>query len=142
MLDYVFFDNRPFEQFLAFLRQQGLEPRSRVEEELYEIYLPEDLDEELAESIENFYDEMLDLNQQLFDRAQAAGSDYHAAGVVVTLAAGNTVYAKVDPELLARIMLVLNPREFGDVVNAIVDAVEQPDERTLCQKPKAEKGRA
>jgi len=139
MLEYVFFDPRPFGRFLDFLRQQGLEPESRVEDDLYEIYLPEDLGEELGESIEAFYDEMLDLNQQLFDREQAADSDYHAAGVVVNLAAGQTVYANVNPELLGRIMSVLSPQEFGDVVNAIVDAVERPDERTLCQKMKGEK---
>ena len=36
--------------------------------------------------------------------------------------------------LLGRIMEVLSPEEFGSVVNAIVDAVEQPDRRPLCKR--------
>lgn len=101
--------SRPFGQFLEFLRQQGLDAESRVEDDLYEIYLPEDLDEELSESIEKFYDEILDLNRQLFDRELAADSDYHAAGVVVNLAAGQTVYANVRP--VSAVFLVL--QRFG-----------------------------
>lgn len=140
MLEYVFFDQRPFQQFLEFLRLQGLEPGTRLADELYEVQLPEDLDEQLSERIESFYDEMLELNQQLFDQEQAADAGYHAAGVVVNLQAGQTVYADVNAELLGKIMSVLTPQEFGDVVNAIVDAVEQPDERTLCQRMRSEQG--
>lgn len=128
MLEYVFFDQRPFQRFVEFLSQQGLKPGTRIADELYEVQLPEDLDEQLNESIESFYDEMLEFNQQLFDREQAGDTDYHAAGVVVNLQSGETVYANVNPELLGKIMSVLSPQEFGDVVNAIVDAVEQPDD--------------
>lgn len=138
MLEYVFFDQRPFQQFLEFLHQQELEPGTRIADELYEVQLPEDLDEQLSERIEKFYDEMLELNQQLFDQEQAGDTDYHAAGVVVNLQSGQTVYANVNPELLGKVMAVLTPEEFGNVVNAIVDAVERPDDRTLCQRMKSE----
>ena len=57
-----------------FLRKQGLDAESRVEDDLYEIYLPEDLGEELNYSIEAFYDEMLNLNQQLFDRERSVSA--------------------------------------------------------------------
>ena len=55
--------------------------------------------------------------------------------MVVNLASGDTVYARVDPGLLGRIMQVLTPQELGEVVNAIVDAVENPDGRPLCHRP-------
>lgn len=136
MLEYVFFDHRPYQQFLEYLRRQGLDPKSKTEEELYEVYVPEDLDEKLSKSIEDFYDEMMDLNLQLFEQDQDSDGEHHTAGVVVNLQSSQTVYANVNPELLGRIMSVLTPQEFGDVVNAIVDAVEAPDERTLCQRTK------
>jgi len=136
MLEYVFFNQKPFDQFVEFLRKQALNPVTRIDDELYEVQLPEDLDEQLSDRIESFYDEMLELNQQLFDQEQAADADHHAAGVVVNLQNGQTIYANVNPGLLGRIMSVLTPQEFGDVVNAIVDAVEQPDERSLCQRKK------
>jgi len=132
MLEYVFFHPQPFEQFVAYLRELGLQPDTEVEEECWEVRLPEDLDDSLSEQIEEHYDQLMDLNQQLFDEEQ--NEAYHTAGVVVNLKDGNTVYAKVDPALLGKIMGVLTPMEFGDVVNAIVDAVEDPDERSLCQR--------
>ncbi|BAO43731.1 hypothetical protein [Thiolapillus brandeum] len=132
MLEYVFFHVRPFEEFVAYLHELGLQPGIQAEEDSWEASLPEDLDDELSEKIEERYDQLMELNQQLFDAEQPEG--YHTAGVVVNLAGGETVYAQVDPLLLGKIMEVLTPEEFGDVVNAIVDAVEQPDERTLCQR--------
>jgi len=135
MLDYVFFDRRPCERFMDFVREQGLEPGLRQEQETWEVSLPEDLDEELSERIEDYYDEMMAFNQQLYDAEAGQDADnYHAAGVVVNLRDGRTVYANVEPLLLAKVMEVLTPEEFGRVINAVVDAVEDPDERTFCQR--------
>ncbi len=132
MLEYVFFHARPFDEFVAYLRELGLYPETEADEDSWEVRLPEDIDDELSERIEARYDQLMELNQQLFDAEQPEG--YHTAGVVVNLGSGETVYAQVDPHLLGKIMEVLTPEEFGEVVNAIVDAVEQPDERTLCQR--------
>lgn len=135
MLEYVFFDRRPYEQFVDFVRQLGLAPECSEDEDNFEVALPEDLDAELNDRIEAFYDEMMDLNRELFDsEREQDGDNYQAAGVVVNLQDGRTVYADVDSALLGRIMTVLTPQEFGEVVNAIVDAVEHPDTRTFCQR--------
>ena len=53
---------------------------------------------------------------------------------MLELNTGENVYAQVDPELLGRIMTVVTPDEFNTVVNAIVEAVENPDARTPCQR--------
>jgi hypothetical protein len=47
---------------------------------------------------------------------------------------GTSVYADVSPELLHKIMQAVTPEELGDLVNAIADAVEQPDSRPLCKR--------
>ncbi|MEJ2575900.1 MAG: hypothetical protein P8106_04210 [Gammaproteobacteria bacterium] len=140
MLDYVFFDPLPCERFIEFLRERGLEPICREETRgAWEVALPEDLDEALAERIEAFYDEMMELNQALFEAGEtAAAAGYHAAGVVLNLRSGQTVYAEVDPGLLGRVMSVVTPQEFGEIVDAIVAAVEQPDGRTFCQRMRGE----
>ncbi len=136
MLEYVFFHSVPCERFVAFLRERDLEPETERDGETWEVRIPEALPEALGEAIEDYYDQMLELNQELHDREEQ-DDGYHAAGVVVNLAGGETVYAQVDPVLLARIMKVLTPVEFGEVVNAIVDAVENPDTRTMCQRMRA-----
>lgn len=135
MLEYVFFHRVPFDLFTEFLRDQGIRPEAGCDDGSFEVRLPEGLDDALNEAIERRYDELLTLNQQLFETEQAEDVDnFHAAGVVVNLADGSTVYADIPPRLLGRVMEVLTAEELGELVNAIVDAVECPDQRSLCQR--------
>lgn len=135
MLDYIFFHRIPFDAFVEFLRGYGLEPETERGDDSFEVRIPEDMDDALSEEIEERYDALMEMNQELLERELEADADnYHAAGVVVNLKDGTAVYADVDPRLLGRIMEILTPEEFGQVVNAIVDAVENPDTRTFCQR--------
>ena len=135
MLEYVFFDERPRDQFVTFLQQKSVELKLEEDEGLLKVWISEDLDDDLDEAIEDFYDDMMALNQQLFeDENNDAEVGYNAAGIVLELNTGDNVYAQVDPELLGRIMTVVTPDEFNTVVNAIVEAVENPDARTPCQR--------
>ena len=135
MLDYIFFHQTPFDEFLAFVNTKGLQPETEVEDGNYEVRLPEDIDDALNAEIEERYDALMDMNRALFESEQEEGTDnYQGAGVVLNLKGGETVYADVDPGLLAKIMGVLSADEFGEVVNAIVDAVENPDTRTFCER--------
>jgi hypothetical protein len=135
MLEYVFFDERPRDQFVTFLQQKSVELKLEEDEGLLKVWISEDLDDDLDEAIEDFYDDMMALNQQLYeDENHEAEVGYNAAGIVLELNTGENVYAQVDPELLGRIMTVVTPDEFNTVVNAIVEAVENPDVRTPCQR--------
>ena len=135
MLEYVFFDERPRDQFVNFLQEKAVELKLEEDEGLLKVWISEDLDDDLDEAIEDFYDDMMALNQQLYeDENNDAEVGYNAAGIVLELNTGDNVYAQVDPELLGRIMTVVTPDEFNTVVNAIVEAVENPDARTPCQR--------
>jgi hypothetical protein len=134
MLEFVFFDPRPRRRFVDFLQTLGVSATELEDDETFGVAIPEDVADELMDEIESCYDEMMAFNQALFE-ADAEDAATHAAGVVLNLASGETVYAQVDPVLLGRIMEVVTPQEFGAVVNAIVDAVENPDSRSLCRRP-------
>jgi len=134
MLEFVFFDPRPRQRFADFLRARDVPVEEMQDDETYGVGIPEDTDDDLMGDIEACYEEMMAFNQELFEADLDAGEG-QAAGVVVNLASGDTVYARVDPGLLGRIMQVLTPQELGEVVNAIVDAVENPDGRPLCHRP-------
>ena len=133
MLEFVFFDPRPRQRFVDFLRAREVPVEELEDDETYGVGIPEDTDDDLMDEIEACYEEMMAFNQALFE-AEVDVGDGHAAGVVVNLASGETTYAPVDPGLLGRIMEVLTPEELGEVVNAIVDAVENPDGRPLCHR--------
>lgn len=136
MLEYVFFDPRPRQRFADFLHLHGLAVALLDDDETCGAGIPEDVDDDLLAQIEAYYDEMMSLDQELFEAgADAQDKGHQSAGVVLNLTSGETVYARVDPVLLGRIMQVLTPQEFGDLVDAIVDAVENPDARPLCHAP-------
>ena len=101
------------------------------DDDVLNVGIDEDIDDQLLARIEAFYDEMMTLNQRLLEEGSPA---QHTAGVVVNLASGDTVYANLAPDLLARIMTVLTPEELGTLVDAVVDAVENPDRRAPCQR--------
>jgi hypothetical protein len=135
VLDYIFFHPIPFDRFMDFLNQKGVQPETRCDDGSYQVRVPDDLADALSVEIEERYDELMALNQELFESEQRDGPDnYHAAGVVVNLKDGTTVYADVEARLLSRVMTVLSAEEFGQLVDAIIDAVEDPDARSLCQR--------
>lgn len=53
---------------MAYLKELGLQPETEIEEDCWEARLPEDLDDALSEKIEERYDRLMDLNQQLLTR--------------------------------------------------------------------------
>lgn len=133
MLEYIFFDQRPWRLFIDFLRDEGLAPEFVEEDQGLLVRLPDDTDDRLMDAIEARYDELLDMNEQLFSE-QEGEAHVHRAGVSVSLGDGRVVEAGVPPALLNRILEVISTDELGQLVSAIVDAVENPDERPFCQR--------
>lgn len=136
MLDYIFFHEEPQRRFVRYLQELGLSPQESATDESRQVSIDEEsVDDDTADRIDDFYDEMFDLDQQLYDRGmEEDDGNYASAGVVVNLKDGQTVYADVPGDLLHKIMQALTPQELGDLVNAIADAVENPDGRPLCKR--------
>ncbi len=133
MLEYIFFDPRPRDLFVEFLQDKGLVAELSDQDQGLLVLLPDDTDDDLMDAIEARYDELLDMNEQLFAEQEGA-AHVHRAGVSVNLSDGRSVLAAVDPVLLNRILSVVSTDELGQLINAIVDAVENPDERPFCQR--------
>lgn len=136
MLEYVFFNAEPCTRFCALLREHGIEP-TLTEGELERLVQVEEglVDDDLADTLDAAYDELFALDQAIHGQeAVADGCEYEGSGVVVHLKDGTSAYAEVPPALLAKVMQALSLEELGDLVNAIVDAVEHPDPRSLCRR--------
>jgi hypothetical protein len=143
MLEYVFFDERPFKMFVAFLEARGLKPETRIEAEItteddrsFQVGLEDDdLDDDLNGTIEAEYERLLDLNQELFyEEAEAGPANYRMASVVLHLKDGRTSNADVPPEILGKILKAVSIEEFDAFLSAVVAAVEEPDDRSFCRK--------
>ena len=135
MLEYVLFHQTPLELFVVFLKQNGVEAQTSEDEGIYEIKIPEDLDDALLEAIETRYDELMDMNQELYYQENAPSAEnYRMASLTITLANGKTTMAHIRPELLSQVLEVISNDELFELVQSITDAIESPDDRTYCQK--------
>ena len=66
MLEFVFFDPRPRQRFVDFLRARGVPVEELQDDETCGVGIPEDTDDGLMDDIEACYEEMMAFNQELF----------------------------------------------------------------------------
>ncbi|MCG7873376.1 MAG: hypothetical protein N0C81_00215 [Candidatus Thiodiazotropha lotti] len=133
MLEYVFFDKRPWQDFVDYLKQLGLAIETAQDDDEWLVFVPEELDDETDEKIEARYETLLEMNERLI-ADQQGGAHVELAGINVSLMDGRVVQAAVDPQLINRLLQVISVEELGELVSAVAQAVEQGDERSLCQR--------
>ena len=138
MLEYVFFHQKPFDLFVAFLKQHQLSVETNHDGEIYEIKISDDLADNLSETIETEYDRLMQMNHELFVAENPADSDnYRMATIMITLKNGDLTSAHIPPDILGRVLEVIDEVELNEIITAVVSAVENPDERSYCQKIRA-----
>ena len=135
-LEYIFFHPEPYRRFKQFLQDKQVpllaEGTDHTNVEGLVLRIADNLDDALQEAIENYYDAMLALNETMVTGSLDEDA-IHQVGLAVSLQDGRSVLASVQPDVLNRVLTVLSQQELGSLVDAIVAAVENPDERPLCK---------
>ena len=134
MLDYIFFNKITCDLFEKAAISAGIRPEIDCAEDCFTVRLPESSDETLLEKLEDYYDELMDMDRDLAEKTQDSSEDIHTAGITVQLKDGRYVYASVAPELLNKVLQSITMDELNTLVCAITEAVEDPDQRGLCQR--------
>ena len=135
MLEFVFFNREPFERFLDLAQSAGLKTSVNSDDDTLVVLLDEDIDDDILDALEEHYDALLDLDQSLVEQSQNGDEqELHSAGITIELKDGRNVYARVAPELLSRVLQCISNDELNSIVHAIAKAIEDPDERRLCQR--------
>jgi len=138
MLEYVLFHQKPFEIFIEFLKNLALTPETSENDGIYEIRVCDDISKDLSAQIEAEYDRLMAMNHELFFAENpASNTNYRMATVMITLKNGELTSAHIRPDLLGRVLEVIDEIELNEIITAVVEAVENPDERTYCQKVRA-----
>ncbi len=136
-LEFIFFHSEPYRLFKTFLQTNRVEliqeDVDQTNVEGYVVSIADDLDDDLSDRIEAYYDEMMTLSEQLVTAASTE-DEMDIVGLAVSLQDGRSVLASVEPEVLNRILTVVSSKELGQLVDAIVDAVENPDQQPLCKR--------
>ncbi len=77
----------------------------------------------------------MDMGRTLAEQEQDdLPENIHAAGITIQLKDGRSVYARVSPEILNKVMQCISSGELNTLVCAIMETVEDPDERGQCQQ--------
>ena len=123
--------------FIKRLEAEGLKvtvSSDPIAEEATTVSIPDDIDDDLADRIEGWYEEETQSAEAELFASGDAEADV-SAGVWVQLADGRSSFAPVPPDMVSRILSVLSADELGDFVSRIADAVEHPDDTPICRRP-------
>jgi len=100
----------------------------------FTVRLPEDLDGVTLEELEDYYDELMDIDRLPAEEPDDSPDNIHAAGLSICPKDGRNVYASASPNLLGKVMQSISTDELNTLVCTITEAVEDPDESNLCQR--------
>lgn len=134
MLDYIFFNKKTCNLFEKSAKSSGIKTIVDCADGSFTVRLPEDSEEVILENLEDYYDELMDIDRTIAEQQDSSSNDIHAAGITIQLKDGRNVYARVSPELLTKVMQSISTDELNTLVCAITEAVEDPDQSSLCQR--------
>ena len=136
MLEYLFFNSVFAQKFIRVLEQHDLPYQQQVEsvQDAILITTPEDLDDELWDTIDEAYDELYEQDQQLLQSLLDDDSKINAAGIYIQLKDDKQTVAKIDPDVMNRMLEKISMDEFNTFIEAVVQSVEQPDNSPFCEQ--------
>jgi len=71
MLEYIFFNKQTCNLFAEAVISSGISPDISCEDEYFSVRLAEDSNEDTLESLEDYYDELMDMERTLAEQSQA-----------------------------------------------------------------------
>lgn len=133
MFEYVFFHETLAQQFEQKAVSLGIEVQKEADELCWQIMLPEDMPEEIEQQLSDFYDDLLDQDQDMYE-SEHTDTEFQGAALEITLKDGQKTYAETDPAIMGKILSVLEFDELNILIDDIVSAVENPNDKTMCER--------
>jgi len=134
MLEFIFFHHNIHKLFTDFIAALGIEYRVEDDDETITVSVSEDIEDDLIEQIEDEYDRLLDLSRDQTDNEEGESHvNYQKASLLITLKNGDISYAHVNTDIINRVLRSISTDELNQLIEAVADAVENPDDRSFCQ---------
>jgi len=134
MLDFIFFHQKICNMFTDFLAELNIEYQIKDDGDSIIVSVAEDIDDVRLEQIEDEYDRLLDISREQTDSEEGEHQDnYQKASLLISLQNGDKSYAHADMDLINRVLRVISTDELNQLIESIVDAVENPDDRSYHQ---------
>ena len=136
MLEYLFFNTVFADKFCRQLEARSLpyeKSREPVQNALL-ITTSEEIEEDLWDALDEIYDDLSEQDQQLLQACLRDDSDIDTAGIYIELSGQRQTIAQLDPGVMNRMLERISMDEFNAFVEAIVSAVESPDDTPFCKR--------
>lgn len=130
MFEYIFFDAALRDKFVSRARQQGVACTATEDNLGMVVAIPEDLPEEVAEELENYYD-ILESEQE--DLSKSEGDVNRLAGFRFNLPDGQSRLLPVEPEIANRLMASFSLEEIQHLFEDVAHCTLFPDNEHLCK---------
>lgn len=135
MLEYLFFNQRFCDEFTAFLTTNNIpfEIENEAVQNSLNVKVPDFTDDTLWNEVDDIYDDLSEKDTQLLQESFEDESNVSTAGIYIQLANEQQTIAKVDPDIMNRILSAISMDEFNQFVEVIVESVENPDDSPICK---------
>ena len=130
MFEYIFFDAALRDKFVNRARQHGVGCTATEDNLGMVVAIPEDLPEEVAEELENYYD-ILESEQE--DLSKSEGDVNRLAGFRFNLPDGQSRLLPVEPEIANRLMASFSLEEIQHLFEDVAHCTLFPNNEHLCK---------
>lgn len=132
MDEYIFFDTRLRDQFVLHARELGVECTLQDDDLGIIAGVPEDLPEEITDSLEARYEQLMEEQSALVDQTEG-GLKKHLAGVRLDLPGNRSCMVKLEPEMANKLFSCFSLDEVQELFAAVAHSIENPDDKPLCK---------
>lgn len=132
MDEYIFFDPSLRDQFVRHAHELGVKCILQDDDLGIVVAIPEDLPEEVTDSLEACYEQLMEEQSQLVDQTEG-GLTKHLAGVRLDLPGGRSCMVRLEPEMANKLFSCFSLDEVQELFAAVAHSVENPDDQPLCK---------
>jgi hypothetical protein len=130
MIEYIFFDATLRDKFLAFAEHRDVPCTASDDSMGLLVAIPEDIPEELADEIEEYYEALEDEQEDL---SKANGDLNRLAGFNFTLPDGQQRMLPLPSDMANRLMANFSLEEIQGLLNATAERTLNPNSEHLCK---------
>ncbi len=136
MLDYIFFDPTLSDKFKDHLTKVGIEFKREDDQGFGSVQgeivsIADDTSDAVLAELQDLYDELQDQLEKMLEQTDDALT-MNAAGMEVKLKSGRLCTLRVSPDVITRILTVLEFDELQAFIDNIASSVEAPDNGHFC----------
>jgi hypothetical protein len=136
MMEYIFFDADLRDRFVEYARSLGVTCVLQEDNMGLVVAVPEDLADDLVDSLEMHYDQLQEEQSSLMD--QSEGGSKKLAGFRLDLPGGQSCIVPLQPDMANRLFACFSFEEIHVLFDAVARSVLNPDDNSqLCKIMKA-----